>query len=417
MPGAAVRTDTLGQPGHGEAPQQQEWTHEGRGGGVAASDTEARTFSDTSTAYLRASAFDFDDGLEDSLQTTLETVNSRDDGDEGAIDDMLSRGQRMQSLSAGLVSGDAGGEGGGGEAERAVSEGVPPEHASHASLKEQLRLARADRALALGTQINVSTQGAEDAVYAGWKRKRIGGNQHTVEDVRGGGSSRVVKLKGLEHWSIVGGVMYGRSSPFTLEELLSQARQRDAAAATGAPAPSAEVARLLKAGAADPALRMTASVYEPDDNAGYEWDHELEPDEPEPASLDVVASEVEPEPEPEPEPELEARAAAAAAAAGAAGAAGARAGDDGASDGGAAAIPDPGVRVHAELQLQQLLQHHMTMHSAAVAAADSGGPVAGAELLSAHFAAHESKLTPAAADESQEAKKGRIQVTIPTLGS
>lgn len=272
MPGAAARTDTFGQRFvTAPAAEQEQWAHQGCGAGIAAADTQARTFSDTSTAYLRASALDFDDGLEESLQTTLGTVSNKDKDAECAIDSMLSRGLRAQSLSAGLVSGGTSDD----EPERHVSEGVPAEHASQASLREQLRLARADRALAVGTRLNVPAPGAEDALYVNFKRKRIGGNQHTVAGADA--QKRVVKLKGLEHWSVVGGVLYGRSSPFTLEDLLRQARDRDANGTEKTGEPSEEVARLLKAGAEDPVLRMTASVYEPDDGH-HAWDHEVEDD-------------------------------------------------------------------------------------------------------------------------------------------
>ena len=284
MRGAAARTDTFEQRFvAAPAAEQEQWAHQGRGAGIAAADTQARTFSDTSTAYLRASALDFDDGLEESLQTTLGTASDRDG--ERAIDSMLSRGLRAQSLSAGLVTGGTAD----GEPEQRVIEGVPAEHASQASLREQLRLARADRALAVGTQLNVPAPGAEDALYVSFKRKRIGGNQHTVEGVRAGAQRRAVKLKGLEHWSVVGGVLYGRSSPFTLEDLLRQARDRDANGTEQAGEPSEEVARLLKAGAEDPVLRMTASVYEPDDGQ-HAWDHELE-------------DELDPQSEPEAQPQ------------------------------------------------------------------------------------------------------------------
>eukprot|EP01043_Picozoa_sp_COSAG02_P045467 COSAG02_NODE_4157_length_5696_cov_6.012328_1_plen_46_part_10 len=46
MPGG-IRTDTFGQedPRHEVAPDAEEWTNQGRGGGITAADTMARTFT------------------------------------------------------------------------------------------------------------------------------------------------------------------------------------------------------------------------------------------------------------------------------------------------------------------------------------------------------------------------------------
>lgn len=157
-----------------DTPQQAvEWASPtGAGGGVSHAAGHPMSFSDTSTAFLRVS--ELDTGLEDGLQTTLDTVSSKQDGKDVAVEDMVSRGLRAQSLSAELVTGGR------------VSEGIPPEHAAqlHASLKAQLAVARADKELTKGTRINVAGVGGcapADGVYAGFKRKRRGANLHRCD--------------------------------------------------------------------------------------------------------------------------------------------------------------------------------------------------------------------------------------------
>ena len=68
---------------------------------------------------------------------------------------------------------------------------------------------RADLELPAGTRIRVSPHGAGS--YAGFQRKFVGANRHTIDFDEGG--RLVVQLRGLR-WAMVDGVLTGR----TLEE-------------------------------------------------------------------------------------------------------------------------------------------------------------------------------------------------------
>ena len=76
---------------------------------------------------------------------------------------------------------------------------------------------RADHELPAGTRISVAPHGAGS--YAGFHRKRVGANRHTIDFDEGG--RQAVQLRGLR-WSLVGGVL-GRSPAEEEEHMLQTA--------------------------------------------------------------------------------------------------------------------------------------------------------------------------------------------------
>ena len=77
---------------------------------------------------------------------------------------------------------------------------------------------RADHELPAGTRISVAPHGAGS--YAGFHRKRVGANRHTIDFDEGG--RQAVQLRGLR-WSLVDGVLVGRSPAEEEEHMLQTA--------------------------------------------------------------------------------------------------------------------------------------------------------------------------------------------------